>query len=99
MGRVWTLAGALMLGCVLIYLTVGFMGKLSLLTAALSKGHLALVIIAMINAAIAVYYYLSVVREAWFRDPGDLPFPEPPRLLLDSTSFPFPTCKLAHSRW
>ncbi len=52
---------------------VGFMGKLSLLTAALSKGHLALVIIAMINAAIAVYYYLSVVREAWFRDPGNLP--------------------------
>jgi NADH-quinone oxidoreductase subunit N len=52
---------------------VGFMGKLSLLTAALSKGHLALVIITMINAAIAVYYYLSVVREAWFRDPGDLP--------------------------
>ena len=33
----------------------------------------ALVIIAVINAAIAVYYYLSVVREAWFRDPGDLP--------------------------
>ncbi|HEY5909821.1 MAG TPA: NADH-quinone oxidoreductase subunit N [Verrucomicrobiae bacterium] len=52
---------------------VGFMGKLSLLTAALAKGHLALVILAMINAAIAVYYYLSVVREAWFRDPGDLP--------------------------
>jgi NADH-quinone oxidoreductase subunit N len=52
---------------------VGFMGKLSLLSAALSKGHLALVIIAMLNAAIAVYYYLCVVREAWFRDPGDLP--------------------------
>jgi NADH-quinone oxidoreductase subunit N len=52
---------------------VGFMGKLSLLSAALSKGYLALVIIAMVNAAIAVYYYLAVVREAWFRDPGDLP--------------------------
>jgi NADH-quinone oxidoreductase subunit N len=52
---------------------VGFMGKLSLLTAALHKGHLALVIIAVVNAAIAVYYYLGVVREAWFRDPGDLP--------------------------
>src|SRR5512138_867793 len=52
---------------------VGFMGKFSLLTAALAKGHLALVIITMINAAIAVYYYLSVVREAWFRDPGNLP--------------------------
>jgi NADH-quinone oxidoreductase subunit N len=52
---------------------VGFMGKLSLLSAALAKGHLALVIIAMVNAAIAVYYYLCVVREAWFGDPGDLP--------------------------
>jgi len=52
---------------------VGFMGKLTLLTAAWQKGHSALVIIVMINAAIAVYYYLSVVREAWFRDPGELP--------------------------
>jgi NADH-quinone oxidoreductase subunit N len=52
---------------------VGFMGKLSLLTAAWHKGHVALVIIAVLNAAIAVYYYLGVVRESWFRDPGDLP--------------------------
>jgi NADH-quinone oxidoreductase subunit N len=52
---------------------VGFMGKLSLLSAALAKGHLALVIIAVLNAAVAIYYYLGVVREAWFRDPGDLP--------------------------
>jgi NADH-quinone oxidoreductase subunit N len=52
---------------------VGFMGKLTLLTAAWQKGHSTLVILAMINAAIAVYYYLCVVREAWFRDPGDLP--------------------------
>ncbi|MEI6394589.1 MAG: NADH-quinone oxidoreductase subunit N [Verrucomicrobiota bacterium] len=52
---------------------VGFMGKLSLLTAALAKGHLFLVIVAVINAAIAVYYYLGVVREACFRDPGDRP--------------------------
>jgi NADH-quinone oxidoreductase subunit N len=52
---------------------VGFMGKLSLLMAAWSKGHSTLVIVAMLNAAIAVYYYLGVVREAWFRDPGELP--------------------------
>jgi len=52
---------------------VGFMGKLTLLTAAWQKGHSTLVILAMINAAIAVYYYLCVVREACFRDPGDLP--------------------------
>ncbi|MFO1449263.1 MAG: NADH-quinone oxidoreductase subunit N [Opitutaceae bacterium] len=48
---------------------VGFFGKLSLLTAAVDTGHLALVIITMVNAAIAVYYYLRVVREAVFGDP------------------------------
>ena len=52
---------------------VGFMGKLTLLSAALSKGYLAFVIIAVINAAIAIYYYLGVIRESWFRDPGELP--------------------------
>ena len=52
---------------------VGFMGKLGLLSAALSKGYLALVILAVVNAAIAVYYYLGVIRESWFRDPGNLP--------------------------
>ena len=52
---------------------VGFMGKLALLSAALDKGHLVLVIVAVLNAAIAVYYYLCVVREACFRDPGDRP--------------------------
>jgi NADH-quinone oxidoreductase subunit N len=51
---------------------VGFMGKLTLLTAAWQKGYSALVIIAVVNAALAVYYYLGVVREAWFRDPGNL---------------------------
>src|SRR5690242_5978644 len=51
---------------------VGFMGKLTLLSAALSKGYLALVIIAVINAAIAIYYYLGVIRESWFRDPIEL---------------------------
>ncbi len=54
---------------------VGFMGKLSLLTAALAKGYLALVIIMMVNAAIAVYYYLCVVREAVFGDPVENPAP------------------------
>ncbi|MBI5690525.1 MAG: NADH-quinone oxidoreductase subunit N [Verrucomicrobia bacterium] len=48
---------------------VGFLGKLSILTAALAKGHLLLVVVTMVNAAIAVYYYLRVVREAIFGDP------------------------------
>jgi NADH-quinone oxidoreductase subunit N len=48
----------------------GFMGKLTLLKAALAKGHLALVVIAVVNTAIAIYYYLGIVREACFRDPA-----------------------------
>ena len=51
----------------------GFMGKLSLLAAALHKGHLYLVIFAVLNAVIAIWYYLSVIRESWFRDAANLP--------------------------
>ncbi len=51
----------------------GFMGKLALLKAALAKGHLALVILAVLNTAIAIYYYLGLVREACFRDPEGRP--------------------------
>jgi NADH-quinone oxidoreductase subunit N len=45
---------------------VGFMAKLSLLTAALARGHLALVIVAVVNSAIAIYYYLQIIRQAVF---------------------------------
>ena len=45
---------------------VGFMAKLSLLTAALAQGHLALVIVAVVNSVIAIYYYLQVIRQAVF---------------------------------
>jgi len=51
----------------------GFVGKFALLKAALAKGHIALVIIAVVNSAIAIYYYLSIVREACFRDPTGQP--------------------------
>jgi NADH-quinone oxidoreductase subunit N len=51
----------------------GFMGKLALFTAAFERGHGWLVVVAVINAAIAVYYYLGVVREAFFGDAGDRP--------------------------
>jgi len=45
---------------------VGFMAKLSLLTAAWDQRHFALVIIAVINSAIAIYYYLQIIRQAVF---------------------------------
>jgi NADH-quinone oxidoreductase subunit N len=51
----------------------GFTGKLALLKAALAQGHLALVVIAVVNTVIAIYYYLAMVRETYFRDPGDRP--------------------------
>jgi NADH-quinone oxidoreductase subunit N len=51
----------------------GFAGKLMLLTAAYAKGHLVLVILAVINSAIGIGYYLGVVREAFFREAGDRP--------------------------
>jgi len=52
---------------------VGFMGKFMLLTGALQQGHLTLVILAALNTAIAIYYYLSVVRVAFCNDPEERP--------------------------
>jgi NADH-quinone oxidoreductase subunit N len=48
---------------------VGFMAKFMVLTSALQAGHLLLVCLAAINTAIAIYYYLSVVKAAYTADP------------------------------
>jgi NADH-quinone oxidoreductase subunit N len=48
----------------------GFMGKFILLAAAFAAGQVALVVIAVANAVVAVYYYLRIIREAFFRDPA-----------------------------
>ncbi|MBC8208341.1 MAG: NADH-quinone oxidoreductase subunit N [Desulfobulbaceae bacterium] len=47
---------------------VGFMGKFMLLAGALQEGYLLLVILAAINTAIAIFYYLSVIRIAYCSD-------------------------------
>lgn len=52
---------------------VGFMGKFLLLTSALAEGYLLLVILGAINTAIAIYYYLSVVRVAYTSEPEQRP--------------------------
>ena len=52
---------------------VGFMGKFMLLASALNEGYLALVIIAAINTAISIYYYLSVVRVTYCTSPEEQP--------------------------
>lgn len=50
---------------------VGFMAKVGLLTAAFARGHTILVVITMVNAAIAIYYYLRVIRETFFGEAAD----------------------------
>ena len=50
---------------------VGFMGKFMLLTGALKEGYLILVILAAINTAIAIFYYLSVIRVTFCTDPDN----------------------------
>jgi len=47
----------------------GFMGKFMLLTGALQQGYRTVVILAAINTAVAIYYYLSVVRVVYCAAP------------------------------
>ncbi len=50
---------------------VGFTGKFMLLLGALKQGHLPLVVLAAFNTAIAIYYYLSIVRVTFCTDSKD----------------------------
>lgn len=45
--------------------TIGFIGKFMIFTGAIHKGFYALVIIAVMNAAVAAYYYLKMARAAY----------------------------------
>ncbi|MDR3569915.1 MAG: NADH-quinone oxidoreductase subunit N [Syntrophobacteraceae bacterium] len=51
--------------------TVGFTGKFLIFTAAIQKGYVALVIIAMINVVISLYYYLLVIKAAYLLEPAE----------------------------
>jgi proton-translocating NADH-quinone oxidoreductase chain N len=48
--------------------TAGFMGKLFVLAAAWNKGYNWLVVVAAVNTAISLYYYLSMVLHAYTKD-------------------------------
>jgi NADH-quinone oxidoreductase subunit N len=48
---------------------VGFVGKLFLITSLWGHGHDWLVIVVCVNSAIAIFYYLSLVRHAYAEDP------------------------------
>ena len=45
--------------------TAGFMGKLFLLSAAWNRGYNWLVVVAALNTAISIYYYLNLIRHAY----------------------------------
>ena len=51
---------------------VGFVGKFMLMAGALQANHLALVILAALNTAIAIYYYLSILKVTYCDAPTDV---------------------------
>ena len=55
--------------------TIGFTGKLLLFTAAMENGYFSLIIIAMINVVISLYYYLLVLKAAYLTEPEDAAAP------------------------
>jgi NADH-quinone oxidoreductase subunit N len=52
--------------------TIGFTGKFLVFIAALEKGYFALVLIAMINVVISLYYYLLILKAAYLLEPGEV---------------------------
>jgi NADH-quinone oxidoreductase subunit N len=55
--------------------TVGFTGKLLVFSAAIQQGYFALVLIAMINVVISLYYYILMLKAAYLTEP-DIRLPE-----------------------
>jgi NADH-quinone oxidoreductase subunit N len=51
--------------------TIGFTGKFLVFAAAVEKGYLGLVILAMINATISLYYYILIVKAAYLLEPDE----------------------------
>jgi NADH-quinone oxidoreductase subunit N len=50
-----------------IPLTAGFIGKFMMFSSVMAQYHIVLLIIAVLNAAIAVYYYFKVIVAMYFR--------------------------------
>ncbi len=49
--------------------TIGFAGKLMIFSAAIKQGYLGLVVVAMVNVVISLYYYLLVLKAAYLDEP------------------------------
>jgi NADH-quinone oxidoreductase subunit N len=51
--------------------TIGFTGKFLVFTAAMQRGYFLLVLIAMINVVVSLYYYIQVVKAAFLLEPEE----------------------------
>ena len=51
--------------------TIGFTGKFLVFAAAMEKGYFTLVLIAMINVVISLYYYLLILKAAYLQEPTE----------------------------
>jgi NADH-quinone oxidoreductase subunit N len=51
--------------------TIGFTGKFLVFNAAMEKGYFLLVLIAMINVVVSLYYYIQVVKAAFLLEPTE----------------------------
>ncbi len=60
--------------------TIGFTGKFLVFTAAMQRGYFLLVLIAMINVVVSLYYYILVVKAAFLLEPDH----ELPRISLSA---------------
>jgi NADH-quinone oxidoreductase subunit N len=49
--------------------TIGFTAKFLIFSAAIREGYLVLVMIAMFNVVISLYYYLMIVKAAYLTEP------------------------------
>jgi len=58
---------------------VGFIGKLALVAAAVSSGHILIAVVAVLASAVAAYYYLRVIQATYLSDPA----PEAQPITLD----------------
>ena len=52
--------------------TIGFTGKFLVFIAALEKGYFTLVLIAMVNVVISLYYYLMILKAAYLLEPEEV---------------------------
>jgi NADH-quinone oxidoreductase subunit N len=55
--------------------TIGFTGKFLVFSAAIEQGYVSLVLVAMFNVVISLYYYLMVVKAAYLMEPEEAPPP------------------------